>query len=92
MAGFDAIFAVLERGRRSLGGRIAVLPSASAAFERGISSLCDARLSLDEGIAASCQGFAAKYLRMQGAPCAPSLALQVSFAGQDPSRAFRGEL
>jgi hypothetical protein len=36
-----------------------VLPSVFAVFERCISFTCDARLFLDEGIAASCRGFAA---------------------------------
>ena len=36
-----------------------MFPSAFAAFERGIPSICDAWLSLGEGNAASCRGFAA---------------------------------
>jgi len=35
------------------------LPPAIAVFERGKLSFCDARLCVDEGIAASCRGFAA---------------------------------
>jgi len=63
------IFGCLEEAGSLFPSGFAVLERRFAVFERGISSICDARLSIGWGIAASCRGFAAFGGTFCSAPC-----------------------